>query len=79
MEEILHQFIGTVPYYLQGFIHPRWFAGFLPTVVTCSYQIKWLVGLLFHQLRGHVRDESVGPMSGWTLEMRNEYTSCAKR
>ena len=24
MEEILHQSIGSLPYYLQGFIHPRW-------------------------------------------------------
>ena len=24
MEEILHQFIGSLSHYLQGFIHPRW-------------------------------------------------------
>ena len=24
MEEILHQLIGTLSHYLQGFIHPRW-------------------------------------------------------
>ena len=28
MEEILHQFIGSLPCcYLQGFIHPRWLFG----------------------------------------------------
>ena len=27
MEEILHQFIGSVSHYLQGFIHPRWLFG----------------------------------------------------
>ena len=24
MEEILHQLIGSLPHYLQGFIHPKW-------------------------------------------------------
>ena len=24
MEEILHQFIGSLSHYLQGFLHPRW-------------------------------------------------------
>ncbi len=24
MEEILHQLIGSLSHYLQGFIHPRW-------------------------------------------------------
>ena len=33
MEEILHQLIGSLSHYLQGFIHPRWFAGFLPSTV----------------------------------------------
>ena len=27
MEEILHQLIGSLPHYLQGFIHPRWLLG----------------------------------------------------
>ena len=29
MEEILHQLIWWISHYLQGFIHPRWLAGFL--------------------------------------------------
>ena len=29
MEEILHQLIGSLSHYLQGFIHTRWLAGFL--------------------------------------------------
>ncbi len=33
MEEILHQLIGTLSHHLQGFIHPRWLAGFLPSTV----------------------------------------------
>ena len=24
--------VGSLSHYLQGFIHPRWLAGFLPTV-----------------------------------------------
>ena len=27
MEEILHQLIGSLVHYLQGFIHPRWLFG----------------------------------------------------
>ena len=34
MEEILHQLIGTLSHYLQGFLHPRWLGmGFLPSTV----------------------------------------------
>ena len=33
MEKILHQLIGSLSHYLQGFIHPRWLAGFLPSTV----------------------------------------------
>ena len=33
MEDILHQLIGSLSDYLQGFIHPRWLAGFLPSTV----------------------------------------------
>ena len=32
LEEILHQLIGRFSRYLQGFIHPRWLAGFPSTV-----------------------------------------------
>ena len=27
MDEILHQLIGTLSHYLQGFLHPRWLFG----------------------------------------------------
>ena len=27
MEEILHQLIGNLSHYLQGFLHPRWLFG----------------------------------------------------
>ena len=33
MEEILHQLIGSVFHYLQGFMHPRWLVGFLASTV----------------------------------------------
>jgi len=33
MAEMLHQLIGSLSHYLQGFIHPRWLAGFLPSTV----------------------------------------------
>ena len=33
MEEILHQLLGSLSHYWQGFIHPRWLAGFLPSTV----------------------------------------------
>ena len=38
MEEILHQLIGNLSHYLQGFIHPRWLAGFL-NHQQCLYKI----------------------------------------
>ena len=34
MEEILHQLIGSLSNYLQGFVHLRWLAGFLPSTVS---------------------------------------------
>ena len=34
MAEILHQLIGGLSHYLQGFIHPRWLAGFQPSTVS---------------------------------------------
>ena len=37
MAEILHQLIGSLSHYLQGFIHPRWLAGFLPSTVLPTY------------------------------------------
>ena len=35
MEEILHQFIGSLSHYLQGFLHPRWCR--ISSVGTTSY------------------------------------------
>ena len=35
MENILHQLRGSLSHYLQGFIHPRWLAGYLPSTVVC--------------------------------------------
>ena len=34
MEEILHQLVGSFSHYLQGFIDPRWLAGFQPSTET---------------------------------------------
>ena len=36
MEEILHQLIGSLSHYLQGLIHLRWLAGFLPSTVCAN-------------------------------------------
>ena len=47
MEEILHQLIGSVSHYLQGFVHPRWLAGFIPSTESCLQLRFWLV--LGHQ------------------------------
>ena len=33
MEAILHQLIGSLSHYLQALIHPRWLAGFQPSIV----------------------------------------------
>ena len=40
MAEILHQFIGSLSHYLQGFIHPRWLAGFQPLSSTACLQLS---------------------------------------
>ena len=40
MERILHQLIGSSyssSYYLQGFVHHRWLAGFLPSTEFLSF------------------------------------------
>ena len=39
MEEILHQWIGSLSHYLQGFIHPRWCR--ISSINSSSW--KWLV------------------------------------
>ena len=36
MEVILHQLIVSFSHYLQGFINPRWLAGFLPSTAALS-------------------------------------------
>ena len=42
MAEILHQLIGSLSHYLQGFIHPRWLAGFLPSTVLVGVVVMFL-------------------------------------
>ena len=43
MEEILHQFIGSLPDYLQGFVDPGG-AGFLPsTVLNCFFLQRCMI------------------------------------
>ena len=37
MEEILHQLIGSLSHYLQGFIHPRWLFGI--SSINSTYQL----------------------------------------
>ncbi len=40
MAEILHQLIGSLSHYLQGFIHPRWLAGFQPSTVVGKFHAQ---------------------------------------
>ena len=42
MEEILHQLIGSISHYLQGFIHPRWCR-----ISSINSMILWLFVFLF--------------------------------
>ena len=65
MEEILHQLIGSLSHYLQGFIHPRWLFGisepstvgkhmpedFCPKWFTPKYHWPWNSGLAFFCLK----------------------------
>ena len=37
--------VGSLSQYLQGFVHPRWLAGFLPSTVCCLIFLL-VVGLL---------------------------------
>ena len=44
MEEILHWLIGSLSHSLQGFYHPRWLAGFLPSTASlklCKRLVPW--------------------------------------
>ena len=43
MEENLHQLIGSLPQYLQGFIHPRWIAAFLLSQYWCFQSSKIMI------------------------------------
>ena len=42
LEEILHRFIGSLPYYLQGFIHPRWLAALEDAGHGFTIAFQWL-------------------------------------
>ncbi len=51
MEEILHQLIGSLSHYLQGFLHP----GFLPsTVCLIFYSLPVFSRNLYHNCRGEM-------------------------
>ncbi len=39
MEESLHQLIGSLSHYLQGFIHPRWLAGYQPSTASANGRV----------------------------------------
>ena len=41
MEEILHQLIGRLSHYLQGFIHPRWLLEI--SFMNSMYAFFWLI------------------------------------
>ena len=44
MEEILHQLIGSLSHYLQGFIHLRWCRISEPSAVVLHSWLLWLAG-----------------------------------
>ena len=59
MAEILHQLIGSLSHYLQGFIHPRWcrilaINSIIQKLIVCS-SFKTLYILLHHFSPGHHR------------------------
>ncbi len=67
MEEILHKLISTLSHYLQGFIHPRWLAGFLNHQ---QYQTCYLFFLLTRRRHNprHVsrtRKNHFKPQTSW--------------
>ena len=66
MEEILHQLTGSLSDYLQGLIHPRWLAVFLPSTVAGNIKssvstknIWWIIGMVtFWLASGHKKRAS---------------------
>ena len=66
MAEILHQVIGCVSHYLQGFIHPRWLAGFLPSTVPVTVRFS------------RVYPPPVG-LVGWRIELARVCSSQLER
>ena len=84
MEEILHQLIGSLSHYLQGFIHSRWLAGFLPSTVfqgighhmsrvqlmsNCSHQDSWKV---FLERSGGLEGAGKAPSSQLPVKNRGD-------
>ena len=48
MEEILHQLIGSLSHYLQGFIHPRWCRISSINSIICRQWFNYFSDLVFH-------------------------------
>ena len=66
MEEILHQLIGGVSHYLQGFTHPRWLVGFLPsTVRVFSHVVKFFFPVVDQFQVNRFNPLSYSKMSTW--------------
>ena len=71
MEQILHQLIGSLFHYLQGFIHPRWLAGFLPLTVPserCS-TIRTQPSASDCLFNGIVQSWSIDDSTSWKIGM----------
>ena len=68
MEEILHQLIGSLSHYLQGYVHAGGCLGFLPTV--SNMFIPSILALNIHSLQG-VKTHPFGGCKDWALGARH--------
>ena len=53
LAEILHQLIGSLSHYLQGFIHPRWCRISSINSMCKRFLLEWMI--LCHNFRSHDR------------------------
>ncbi len=93
MAEILHQLIGSLSHYLQGFIHPRWLARFQPSTVPwllalshtspslASYRLPWSLPSMGGHCPSHVGSECFWiPMRlGSVFSRQGSQTPCLVR
>ena len=59
MEEILHQFIGSLSHYLQGLLHPRWCR------ISFTNSIMYIVHIIGKSSTYQIIGYMVGKPLGW--------------